>query len=200
MRTRGNTSIVLGVALALLAGTEYEGGEDGEAGALGFLRGVLHLVRVHQCFSFWQKVSSRLAVAKSGMGMNSFGGEDIPGADDPHPRRYAQPGKSGSAAASSVMTAIPEDQLGRGRLNERHGVQVMDQGVPLGGLGGTHRRQTPGNASGALRNHRAPSLRMYEATVAMSPKLWPRCAAVSPKLWPHYLEHPFRSEFLNFRT
>src|SRR5579859_7478302 len=53
-------------------------------------------------------------------------------------------------------------------------------------------------ASGALRFRRAPSLRMCEASVAVSPKLWPRCAAVSPKLWLHHLDYPFRSEFLNF--
>jgi hypothetical protein len=31
----------------------------------------------HQCFSFGQKVSSRLAVAESGIGVTPLGGEDI---------------------------------------------------------------------------------------------------------------------------
>lgn len=65
---------------------------------------------------------------------------------------------------------------------------------------GCGRKVGPGKASGALRFRRAPSLRMCEATVAVSPKLWPRCAAVSPKLWLHYLVYPFRSEFLNFMS
>jgi len=34
-------------------------------------------------------------------------------------------------------------------------------------------------------------LRMCEASVAVSRKLWPRHAAVSPKLWPHYVDYRY---------
>src|ERR1700744_3685000 len=39
---------------------------------------------------------------------------------------------------------------------------------------------------------------MCQASVAVSPKLWPRSAAVSPKLWLHHPVYPFRARFLNF--